>query len=63
MVESAFTLKDNFDYKILDLADNSDFWDGQFIEICTNNYDNSNVMIPHKKLIIGNIYRLIYKLI
>ena len=57
-------LHDNFDYRILDIADNSDIKDGQFIEICINNYDdNSNVLIPHKKLIIGNIYRLIYKLI
>ena len=53
-------LKDNLNYRILDLSGNSDIWDGQFLEVNVNeNSPNQNFqnLKPNKKLVIGNIYR------
>ena len=47
-------IKENFKYKILNIADDPDVWDGLFIEVTDEASGNS---VLNKKLIIGNIYR------
>ena len=51
----AIYLKDCFDYDIMDINDNENIWDGQFIKISFN----ASINIAHnpKKFILGNIYR------
>ena len=43
-------LKDSFTYKILNVCNNSDIWDGIFIEIQINSKGNPHEIAPHKKL-------------
>ena len=45
----AIYLRDSFDYKTLSIYNESEIWEGQFIEI------NSNLV--QKKIVLGNIYR------
>ena len=45
----AIYLCDRFSYKILNLLDNPDVWDGLFVEVSSDEHT--------KKIIIGNIYR------
>ena len=47
----AIYLNNRFNYRILNIQDNSDVWDGLFIEVAGN--DN----LHNKKIIIGCIYR------
>ena len=48
-------LNENFNYEILNVFDDPNVWDGQFIEVTSN--DTNNRELNTNKLIIGNIYR------
>jgi exonuclease III len=50
----AIYLRDCHEFKVLQIDDNHEIWDGQFIEIALQ---DSFCRTHHKKLIIGNVYR------
>ena len=53
----AMYIKDDINYKILEINGNPILWDGLFIEISISNYQEiEQRVVSPKKIIIGNIY-------